>query len=176
VPNRSEFLPFSPPLIGQEEIDEVAGSLRSGWITTGPKAAKFEEEFGRFIGAEKALALNSGTAALHLGLVALGIGENHAVISTAMTFSSCIHVIEHVGARPLLADVDPETLNIDPEAVERTVALHRERVKAIIPVHLYEPLRVILVEDRRDASHYEALFVTHRHDDAYGQRRFIGTT
>src|SRR5207248_7591523 len=79
VPGRREFLPFSPPLIGQEEIDEVAESLRSGWITTGPKAAKFEEEFGRFVGAEKSLALNSGTAALHLGLISLGVEENDAV-------------------------------------------------------------------------------------------------
>src|SRR5947209_7472244 len=138
VPARREFLPFSPPLIGQEEIDEVAESLRSGWITTGPKAARFEDEFRRFVGAEGALALNSGTAALHLGLVALGIGLNDTVISTPMTFASCIHVIEHTGARPLLVDVDPQTLNIDPLAVEK--ALNGKvavRVKAMIPVHLY---------------------------------------
>src|SRR5207248_253308 len=110
VPGRREFLPFSPPLIGQEEIDEVAESLRSGWITTGPKAARFEEEFRRFVGAETALAVNSGTAALHLGLVALGVGPNDVVVSTPMTFSSCIHVIEHTGARPLLADIEPVTL------------------------------------------------------------------
>src|SRR6266566_6800236 len=103
---RDDFLPFSPPLIGQEEIDEVADSLRSGWITTGPKAARFEENFRRFLDAESALALNSGTAALHLGLIALGVGPDDLVVSTPMTFSSCVHVIEHVGARPLLADVD----------------------------------------------------------------------
>jgi len=131
-------LPFSPPLIGQEEIDEVADSLRSGWITTGPKAARFEEDFRRFVGAESALALNSGTAALHLGLVALGVGAKDTVISTPMTFASCIHVIEHTGARPLLVDVDPETLNIDPAAVEKALAgSGSRRVKAMIPVHLY---------------------------------------
>ena len=138
MPGRSEFLPFSPPLIGQEEIDEVVDSLRSGWITTGPKAARFEEDFRRFVGAEKALALNSGTAALHLGLVALGVGADDTVISTPMTFASCIHVIEHTGARPLLVDVDPETLNIDPAAVEKALAgSGARRVKAMIPVHLY---------------------------------------
>jgi dTDP-4-amino-4,6-dideoxygalactose transaminase len=138
VRSRSEFLPFSPPLIGQEEIDEVAESLRSGWITTGPKAAVFEEAFRRVVGAERALALNSGTAALHLGLVALGIGPDDVVISTPMTFASCIHVIEHTGARPVLADVEAETLNIDPKAVDKAfTGQSSRRVKALIPVHLY---------------------------------------
>ncbi len=138
VPTRREFLPFSPPLIGQAEIDEVAESLRSGWITTGPKAARFEDEFRRLVGAEKALALNSGTAALHLGLIVLGVGANDMVVSTPMTFASCIHVIEHTGARPLLVDVDPQTLNIDPAAVEKAlVGDGARRVKAMIPVHLY---------------------------------------
>jgi dTDP-4-amino-4,6-dideoxygalactose transaminase len=138
VPGRSEFLPFSPPLVGQQEIDEVAESLRSGWITTGPKAARFEEEFRQFVRADSALALNSGTAALHLGLVVLGVGQGDSVVSTPMTFCSCIHVIEHTGARPLLADVDPVTLNIDPQAVEKVLARERpRRPKAMIPVHLY---------------------------------------
>jgi len=138
VSRRPEFLPFSPPLIGQEEIDEVSESLRSGWITTGPKAARFEQEFGHFVGAESALALNSGTAALHLGLITLGIGDGDLVIGTPMTFASCIHVIEHTGARPLLADIDPETLNIDPESVEKLLKQQPQgRVKAMIPVHLY---------------------------------------
>jgi dTDP-4-amino-4,6-dideoxygalactose transaminase len=138
VRTRRDFLPFSPPLIGQEEIDEVAESLRSGWITTGPKAARFEDEFRRFLGAEGALALNSGTAALHLGLIALGVGANDVVLSTPMTFASCIHVIEHTGARPLLVDVEPETLNLDPTGVEKALAgATGRRVKAMIPVHLY---------------------------------------
>src|SRR2546429_9417022 len=138
VPARREFLPFSPPLIGQEEIDEVAESLRSGWITTGPKAARFEDEFRRFVGAEGSLALNSGTAALHLGLIALGVGANESVVSSPMTFASCIHVIEHTGARPLLVDVDPQTLNIDPRAVEKALSGGMaKQVKAMIPVHLY---------------------------------------
>src|ERR1700675_1022259 len=133
VPTRREFLPFSPPLIGQEEIDEVADSLRSGWITTGPKAARFEDEFRRFVGAEGALALSSGTAALHLGLLALGVGADDVVLSTPMTFASCIHVIEHTGARPLLVDVDPETLNIHPVAIDKALAADGvHRVKALM--------------------------------------------
>jgi dTDP-4-amino-4,6-dideoxygalactose transaminase len=137
MPKRTKFLPFSPPFIDKEEIDEVVDSLRSGWITTGPKVAAFEEQFGRFVGAESALALNSGTAALHLGLIALGIKRNDVVVSTPLTFASCIHVIEHVGARPLLVDVDRETLNIDPQSVERAVTREGRRIAAIIPVHLY---------------------------------------
>jgi dTDP-4-amino-4,6-dideoxygalactose transaminase len=138
LPRRSKFLPFSPPFIGQEEIDEVAESLRSGWITTGPKAARFEQDFANFVGAESALALNSGTAALHLGLISLGVSTGDLVVSTPMTFASCIHVIEHAGAHPILADIDPETLNIDPEMVERLLSKHPPHtVKAMIPVHLY---------------------------------------
>ena len=109
------FLPFSPPLIGQEEIDEVVESLRTGWITTGPKVKRFEEEFSDFAGARSVLALSSGTAAMHVALAALGIGSGDAVITTPMTFCSSVHVIEQVGARPILVDVEPDTLNINPE-------------------------------------------------------------
>jgi len=107
---RDTFLPFSPPLIGEEEIAEVVDTLRSDWITTGPKVRRFEEEFAAFIGAPAALALNpvlseanvSCTAALHVALATLGIGPGDAVITTPMTFCSSVHVIEHVGARPYL--------------------------------------------------------------------------
>jgi dTDP-4-amino-4,6-dideoxygalactose transaminase len=133
---RSEFLSFSPPLIGQEEIDEVVASLRSGWITTGPRAERFEEEFNTFIGAPASLALNSCTSALHVALTALGIGPGDKVVSTPMTFCSSIHVIEHVGATPILVDVEEDTLNIDPEKVEAAVRAN-PGVKAILPVHLY---------------------------------------
>jgi len=118
---RSPFLPFSPPLIGEEEIAEVVDTLHSDWITTGPKVRRFEEEFAAFIGAPAALALNSCTAALHVALATLGIGPGDAVITTPMTFCSSIHVIEHVGARPILVDVEPDTLNIDPRKVEAVV-------------------------------------------------------
>src|ERR1044071_1420487 len=111
---RDTFLPFSPPLIGEEEIAEVVDTLRSDWITTGPKVRRFEEEFAAYVGAPAALGLNSCTAALHTALAALGIGAGDAVVTTPMTFASSVHVIEHVGARPILADVEPDTLNIDP--------------------------------------------------------------
>jgi dTDP-4-amino-4,6-dideoxygalactose transaminase len=129
---RKEFLSFSPPLIGEEEINEVIDTLRSDWITTGPKVTRFEEEFAAFIGAPAALALNSCTAGLHTALVTLGIGPGDEVITTPMTFCSSVNVIEHVGARPVLVDVEPDTLNIDPEQVAEAIT---PRTKAIVPVH-----------------------------------------
>jgi dTDP-4-amino-4,6-dideoxygalactose transaminase len=140
---RKTFLPFSPPLIGEEEIAEVVDTLRSDWITTGPKVRRFEEEFAAAVDAPAALAVNSCTAALHVALAALGIGPGDAVITTAMTFCSTVHVIEHVGARSVLVDVEPRTLNLDLLQVRQTLEkLKHEgggscRVKAIIPVHLY---------------------------------------
>jgi dTDP-4-amino-4,6-dideoxygalactose transaminase len=133
---RSEFLHFAPPLIGDEEIDEVVRTLRGGWLTTGPKAQQFEGEFKAFVGAPAAIALNSATSAMHVALAALGVGEGDAVVSTTMTFCSSIHVIEHQRARPVLVDVEPDTLNIDPEQVEAAIK-RTPGVKAILPVHLY---------------------------------------
>ncbi len=147
---RDTFLPFSPPLIGEEEINEVVETLRSDWITTGPKVRRFEEEFAAFIGAPAALALNSCTAALHVALATLGIGPGDAVITTPMTFCSSVHVIEHVGARPILVDVEADTLNINPSLIREKVEKEKRgkeirekgireggRIKAILPVHLY---------------------------------------
>jgi len=131
---RQTFLPFSPPLIGEEEIAEVVDTLHSGWITTGPKTKKFEQEFAQFIGAPAALAVSSATDAMLVGLAALGIGPGDEVITTPMTFCSSVHVIEHVGARPILVDVDPDTLNVDVIKVEAAIT---PRTKAILPVHLY---------------------------------------
>jgi len=161
---RSTFLPFSPPSIGDEEIQEVLETLRSDWITTGPKVARFEREFAEFAGALGALAVSSGTAALHVALAALGIGPGDEVISTPLTFCSSIHVIEHVGARPVLVDVEADTLNIDPAQVEAGLGRGAGRVKAILPVHLYghpcemdallalaQQFRVALVEDAAHA-------------------------
>lgn len=130
--------------MGEDEIVEVSETLRSGWITTGPKVAQFEHEFSRAVGAPAALAVSSGTAALHLALTVLGIGPGDAVITTPMTFCSTVHVIEHVGARPILVDVEPDTLNLDPAAVSKTLERVAgdspqkvAHVKAILPVHLY---------------------------------------
>jgi dTDP-4-amino-4,6-dideoxygalactose transaminase len=131
---RAEFLQFAPPLIGDEEIEEVVRTLREGWITTGPRAQRFESEFAQYVGAPAALALNSATSAMHVALAALGIGEGDEVVTTTMTFTSTVHVIEHQRARPVLVDVEPDTLNIDPEKVAAAIT---SRTKAIMPVHLY---------------------------------------
>ena len=129
---REQFLPFSPPSIGEEEVQEVVDTLRSDWITTGPKTRRFETEFAAYVGAPAALALNSCTAALHTALVSLGVGPGDEVITTALTFAASVNVIEHVGAKPVLVDVEPDTLNIDPVKVEAAVT---PRTKAILPVH-----------------------------------------
>ncbi len=129
---REQFLPFSPPYLGEEEIAEVVDSLRSGWITTGPKTKRFEQEFRDYVGAPAALALSSCTAALHTALVLAGIGTNDEVITTPVTFTATVAVIEHTGARPILVDVEPDTMNIDPAQVRAAVT---PRTRAIIAVH-----------------------------------------
>jgi dTDP-4-amino-4,6-dideoxygalactose transaminase len=138
---RDTFLPFSPPFIGEEEIAEVVATLRSDWITTGPKVKQFERQFMEFVGARDAFAVSSCTAALHLSLVALGIGPGDAVLTTPMTFCSGVHVIEQVGARPVFIDVEPDTLNLDPNGIREAIQFVKRtmglRVKAIMPVHLY---------------------------------------
>lgn len=134
---RSEFLPFAAPSIGPEEISEVVDALGRDWLTTGPKVHEFEERFSAAVGAEAALAVNSCTAALHVALKAAGVGPGDRVISTPMTFCSSIHVIEHVGAVPVLVDVEPDTLNIDPRLVAEAVAQADGSVKALLPVHVY---------------------------------------
>ncbi|MBU1071723.1 DegT/DnrJ/EryC1/StrS aminotransferase family protein, partial [bacterium] len=129
---RKTFLPFSPPFIGEEEIAEVVDSLRSGWITTGPKTKRFEQEFARYLNAPAALALSSCTAGLHTALEVAGIGPGDEVITTSMTFTATVAVIEHTGARPVLVDIEPDTLNIDPQQVRAAVT---ERTRAVIAVH-----------------------------------------
>ena len=131
---RDEFLSFSPPAVGEEEIAEVTDALRSGWITTGPRVARFEEEFAALVGAEAALGLSSGTDAMQIGLATLGVGQGDEVITTPMTFCPTAPVIEHVGATPVLVDVEPDTLCIDPEKIEAAIG---PKTKAILPVHLY---------------------------------------
>jgi len=130
--NRPTFLPFSPPAITEEEIAAVVETLRSNWITTGPKTKQFEREFAAYLGAESALGLNSCTAGLHLALAALGIGPGDEVITTPMTFCSSVNVIEHVGATPVLADIEPDTLTLDPACVAQAIT---PRTRAILPVH-----------------------------------------
>jgi dTDP-4-amino-4,6-dideoxygalactose transaminase len=130
--HRASFLSFSPPSITEEEIDSVIDTLRSDWITTGPKTRQFEQEFQAFVGADAALALNSCTAGLHIALATLDIGPGDEVITTPMTFAASVNVIEHVGATPVLVDVSPDTLCIDPARVADAIT---PRTKAILPVH-----------------------------------------
>lgn len=129
---RESFLPFSPPLIGEEEVAEVVDTLRSDWITTGPKTKRFEQAFAEYLGAPRALGLNSATAGLHTALVTLGLGPGDEVITTPMTFAASVNVIEHVGALPVLVDVEADTLNLNPKHVEAAIT---PRTKAIIAVH-----------------------------------------
>ena len=131
---RDNFLSFSPPLIEEEEITEVVDTLKSDWVTTGPKVHEFETKFADFLGAEAALATSSATDAMQVGLAALGVSEGDEVITTPMTFCSTAHVIEHVGARPVFVDVEEKTLNIDPDNILKAIS---PKTKAILPVHLY---------------------------------------
>lgn len=129
---RSTFLPFSTPTIDDAEINEVVDSLRSGWITTGPKVKRFEEAFKAYVGAPYAVPLTSATAGLHLTLLALRISEGDEIITTPMTFASTVSMIILCGGTPVLADIEPGTLNIDVAKIREKVT---PRTKAVIPVH-----------------------------------------
>ncbi len=134
MPAPLPFLPFALPEIGDEEIAEVVDTLKSGWITTGPKTKRFEEDFTAFLGdaSLQALAVNSATAGLHLALEALGIGPGDEVITTTHTFTATAEVVRYLGADVVLVDIDPATLCIDVAAVEAAIT---PRTKAVMPVH-----------------------------------------
>lgn len=131
---RNTFLIFGAPDIRQDEIDEVVDVLQSGWIGTGPRVHQFEQDFADYkkISHSRVAAVNSCTAALHLGLLVAGIGPGDEVITSALTFCATINSIIHTGATPVLADVDPVSMNLDPKAVERKITSH---TRAIMPVH-----------------------------------------
>ena len=129
---RETFLPFSTPTLGDEEINEVVDSLRSGWITTGPKVKRFEDAFKAYVGAPFAVPLSSATAGLHLTLLALKIKEGDEIITTPMTFASTVSMIILAGGTPVLADIEPGTLNIDVTKVAEKIT---PRTRAVIPVH-----------------------------------------
>ena len=145
----AKFVPFSPPTMGDEEIAEVADTIRSGWLTTGPKTERFENEVRDYVGAQYALAVNSCTAALHLALHVLDVGPGDGVITSPYTFASTGHVIMYQQARPYFVDVDPLTFNLDPAKLEAFLAeecfpgedgrpVHRTDgavIKALLPVH-----------------------------------------
>jgi dTDP-4-amino-4,6-dideoxygalactose transaminase len=158
---REKMLPFARPFFGEEEIAEVVDSLRSGWITAGPKVQRFEAEFGAYVGTAHAIAVNSCTAALQIALAALGVGSGDEVIVPTLTFCSTANVAVHLGARPVLVDVGKD-FNVTAEAVEAAMT---PRTKAIVPVHyggqacdlaaIYEIAarhRVAVVEDAAHAA------------------------
>lgn len=147
---------FQPPSVGDEEVAAVAETIRSGWLTTGPKAAELERRLAEYLEAEQVVALSSGTAALHLALVALGVGPGDEVITTPITWPATANVIVHTGATPVFADVRDGDLNIDPQ---RAAALVTGRTKAVLPVHLagqpceLEPLWALGLPLVEDAAH-----------------------
>jgi dTDP-4-amino-4,6-dideoxygalactose transaminase len=132
-PPRTTFLPFALPHITQAEIDEVVDTLRSGWLSTGPKTKRLEQEFAQAVGAPHAVAVNSGTSALHLALDALDLGPGDEVIVPIYTFTSTAAVVEHCRAQPVFIDVDPLTCNLDPTQLEAAIT---PRTRAVIVVHV----------------------------------------
>jgi dTDP-4-amino-4,6-dideoxygalactose transaminase len=153
---RETFLGFQPPAVGEEEIAAVADTIRSGWLTTGPRARELEDRFAEYLEAKHVLALSSGTAAMHLALVALGVGPGDEVVTSPITWPATANVIVHTRARPVFADVRPDDLNLDPERAREAVT---PRTKAILPVHLagqpcdLEPLWALGLPVVEDAAH-----------------------
>jgi dTDP-4-amino-4,6-dideoxygalactose transaminase len=148
----SSFIPFSLPEIGDDEVAEVVKVLRSGWVTTGPKAATFESDFADFIGGGvQAIAINSATSGLHLGLEALGIGPGDEVITTVHTFTATAEIIRYLGGHPIFVDIDPDTLCLDVSHIEAAIT---PRTRAIIPMHfggLAAPMDEVLAVARRNS-------------------------
>jgi len=132
TPIRAQFLPFGRPLISEQEIAAVADVLRSGWLGMGERTIAFERAFAAYCGADHAVSVSSCTAALHLSLVALGLGPGDEVVTTPMTFAATVNAILEVGASPVLVDIDPRTLNVEPDAVAAAIG---PRTKALLPVH-----------------------------------------
>lgn len=152
---RDKFLVFGSPTIDEEEISEVVKVLRSGWISTGPKAAEFEQKFQSYSNANHAIAVNSGTAALHLSFLAMGLKAGDEVITTANTFCATVNAIIHSGATPVLVDMDPVTCNLDVSQIEKTIT---PRTRAICPVH-YAGLPCEMDEIEKLARKYNLLIV-----------------
>lgn len=152
---RAEYLPFGEPLIDEDAIQEVVATLRSRWIGTGPRVRRFEKDFAAFTGATHARAVSSCTAALHLALKVAGVGSGSEVITTAMTFVATANAIIHAGAKPVLVDVERDTHNIDPDAVERAVT---GKTKAVIGVDMAgRPCDVPALQ--RVARQHELIFI-----------------
>jgi dTDP-4-amino-4,6-dideoxygalactose transaminase len=173
LPHRNESLLFGAPDIREPEIQEVVETLRSGWLSTGPRCRKFEELFCEYIGCEHAIALNSCTAGLELALEVLGIGPGDEVITTPLTFCATANVVVHRGAKPVFVDVDRETGNIDPDLVPRAIT---DKTKAILPVHLYG--RPCAMDELMNIARERGLFVIEdaaHATEAWYRGRKIGT-
>jgi dTDP-4-amino-4,6-dideoxygalactose transaminase len=174
-PPRNEYLVFGSPEIREEEIEEVLATLRSAWIGTGPRVARFEDGFGDYVGAKHAVAVNSCTAGLHLAMTGLRLGPADEVIVPAMTFAATANAVVHAGGRPVLADVDRETMCLTPEAVEAALT---PRTRAVVPVHFAgRPCRIeeIVALARRhdlavveDCAHAIETLVDGRHAGTFG--------
>ena len=130
-PVRADFLPVALPWVGEREKQLVLETLESGWITTGPKTHEFALRIAALAGAKHGIAVNSATGALHLALAALGVGRGDEVITSTYTFAACVNVIEHVGATPVIVDIEPDTLNLNPKALEAAIT---SRTRALLPV------------------------------------------
>ena len=127
-----DFILFGQPEIGDDEINEVVDSLKKGWLGTGPKTKRFENDFAKYKSVKHSLALNSCTAGLHLSCLTLDLNPGDEVITTAMTFCATVNTIIHAGGKPVLVDIEPNTWNIDPTKLEEKI---NSKTKAIIPVH-----------------------------------------
>lgn len=153
-PIRDSFLIFGQPLIEEEDIQEVVDTLRSGWLGTGPKVHRFEDDFKKYIGCKHAIALNSCTAGLFLALEAIGVKPGDEIITTPMTFAATANVITHHGAKPVFVDIERDTMNIDPNKIESAIT---SKTKAIIPVHFAG--RPCKMDEIMDIAHRHNLFV-----------------
>jgi len=189
--NKQEnFIPFALPCIGEEEIEAVVSTMRSGWLTTGPKTQEFEQAFAKAVGARHALAVNSATGGLHLALEAAGIGPEDLVLIPTWTFTATAEVTRYLGAHPVFVDVEADTLNIDLKQLEQRIVelklAHGAKLKAIVPVHfggqacemdailqLAEVHSLIVIEDAAHA--FPTSVVSRGVQDAERRWRTIGT-
>jgi dTDP-4-amino-4,6-dideoxygalactose transaminase len=170
---REQFLPYNLPDLGRGEEEAVVSALRSHWISRGPQTAQFEEDLSSYLGGERVLALSSCTAGMHLALLAMGIGPGDEVITTPYTFAASVNVIVHVGATPVLVDVEEETGNIDMDKVERALT---PRTKVVLPVHYAgHPVDLEHLNALRDHYHFQVVEdAAHAIASRYAGRR-VGT-
>lgn len=170
---KRKLLPYNQPWIGREELDEVAATLKSGWLTMGPRVKKFENLLAEYTNAKHAVALSSCTAALHLSLVALGIGRGDEVITTPFTFAASANVIIHAGAKPVFVDIQPDTYNINPERIAEAIT---KKTKAILPVHFAgQPCNMKVINEKAEENNLRVIEDAAHAIGAEYEGRKIGT-